>query len=93
MPVYEYECEHCGLRFDRLQRFSDNPITECPNCSGAVHRVMQPVGIIFKGSGFYVTDNRSKSPTTPPSKRENDRKPDAKEASAAAPATESKPDA
>ncbi|MCD6289844.1 MAG: zinc ribbon domain-containing protein [Anaerolineae bacterium] len=63
MPVYEYECEACGLRFERVQSFSDEPLTTCPECGGHVHRVIYPVGIIFKGSGFYVTDNRSKSPT------------------------------
>ena len=63
MPVYEYECESCGLRFERVQSFSDPPLQTCPECEGTVHRVIQPVGIIFKGSGFYITDNRSKSGT------------------------------
>ncbi len=63
MPIYEYECESCGLRFERVQHFSDEPLRTCPECEGPVHRVIQPVGIIFKGSGFYVTDNRSKSAT------------------------------
>lgn len=76
MPVYEYQCENCGLRFDKLQRFNDSPLTECPNCGGSVHRVIQPVGVIFKGSGFYVTDNRGKSSTMPPTKREGDGKAD-----------------
>jgi len=63
MPIYEYECEACGLRFERAQRFSDEPLRFCPECEGTVHRVIHPVGIIFKGSGFYVTDSRSKSST------------------------------
>ncbi len=63
MPLYEYECEACGVRFERVQHFSDPPLSVCPDCGGKVHRVIHPVGIIFKGSGFYVTDNRSKSPT------------------------------
>ncbi len=63
MPLYEYECECCGIRFERLQHFKDPQLTECPECGGAVHRVIQPVGIIFKGSGFYITDNRQLSPT------------------------------
>lgn len=63
MPLYEYECEACGLRFERLQHFSDDPLRSCPECEGPVHRVIQPVGIIFKGSGFYVTDSRGKSST------------------------------
>jgi putative FmdB family regulatory protein len=58
MPIYEYECEACRRRFELMQHFSDEPIRTCPECSGPVRRVIQPVGIIFKGSGFYVTDNR-----------------------------------
>lgn len=58
MPIYEYECEMCGSRFERFQHFSDEPVQACPDCGGSVTRVIQPVGIIFKGSGFYVTDNR-----------------------------------
>jgi putative FmdB family regulatory protein len=66
MPLYEYECESCGVRFERRQHMEDEPIEECPECGGHVHRLIQPVGIIFKGSGFYVTDNRAKSPTATP---------------------------
>jgi len=68
MPIYLYECESCGIRFEKLQRMSQEPLTKCPECGGHVHRVIQPVGIIFKGSGFYITDNRRvSSPTlTPP---------------------------
>ena len=68
MPIYLYECDSCGVRFERLQRMSAEPLTHCPECDGEVHRVIQPVGIIFKGSGFYITDNRQvSSPTlTPP---------------------------
>jgi putative FmdB family regulatory protein len=68
MPIYQYECDTCGVRFERMQRMSEDPLTECPECEGKVHRVIQPVGIIFKGSGFYITDNRQvSSPTlTPP---------------------------
>jgi putative FmdB family regulatory protein len=64
MPIYLYQCDTCGLRFERLQRMSEEPLTECPECEGQVHRVIQPVGIIFKGSGFYVTDNRQGSSST-----------------------------
>lgn len=68
MPIYLYQCDSCGVRFERLQRMSEEPLTDCPECNGHVHRVIQPVGIIFKGSGFYITDNRQgSSPTlTPP---------------------------
>jgi putative FmdB family regulatory protein len=68
MPIYLYQCDSCGVRFERLQHMSDEALTECPECDGQVHRVIQPVGVIFKGSGFYITDNRQvSSPTlTPP---------------------------
>jgi putative FmdB family regulatory protein len=72
MPIYEYECENCGVRFERLQRMADAALTDCPECGGHVHRVMQPVGVIFKGSGFYVTDNRGKSSTGIPAKKKED---------------------
>ncbi len=72
MPIYEYECEQCGVRFEKTQRFSDPVLTECPECNGHVHRVMQPVGIIFKGSGFYVTDNKGKSSTGIPNKKKEE---------------------
>ena len=58
MPTYEYECADCHVRFERRQRITDEPITTCPDCGGSTHRVLYPVGIIFKGSGFYCTDNR-----------------------------------
>jgi putative FmdB family regulatory protein len=72
MPIYLYQCESCGVRFERMQRISEDPLTDCPECDGQVHRVIQPVGIIFKGSGFYVTDNRSGSSSTlaPPKETE-----------------------
>jgi putative FmdB family regulatory protein len=77
MPIYEYECEQCGVRFERLQRMADASLTDCPECSGHIHRVMQPVGVIFKGSGFYVTDNKSKSSTGVPKKKDEEAKPGA----------------
>lgn len=61
MPTYEYECETCGIHFERWQRMTDEPLQRCPECEGSVHRVLHPVGIVFKGSGFYCTDNRSGS--------------------------------
>jgi putative FmdB family regulatory protein len=69
MPLYEYQCEACGVRFERRQTFSDEPVRECPECGGEVHRLIQTPGIVFKGSGFYVTDNRSSNSTMAPSKR------------------------
>jgi putative FmdB family regulatory protein len=66
MPLYEYRCENCGVRFERRQHINDDPVEVCPECGGQVHRLIHPVGIIFKGSGFYVTDNRAKSSTATP---------------------------
>lgn len=58
MPVYEYVCDACGYAFERIQSFSDDPVSECPHCKGRVRRLISPVGVIFKGSGWYITDNR-----------------------------------
>jgi putative FmdB family regulatory protein len=62
MPVYTYRCESCGVQFDRSQKFSDAPLVRCPECGKkSLHKVYGPVGIVFKGSGFYSTDHRSPS--------------------------------
>ena len=58
MPIYVYECRSCRRRFEKLQSYNDEPIRVCPHCGGETHRVFQPVGVIFKGSGWYITDNR-----------------------------------
>lgn len=58
MPIYTYACDSCGHKFDLRQSFSDEPISECPACGAPVHRVVYPAGIIFKGSGWYITDSR-----------------------------------
>lgn len=62
MPVYAYRCENCGIQFDRFQKFTDEPLTVCPECGKkALRKVYSPVGIVFKGSGFYATDHKSPS--------------------------------
>ncbi len=61
MPLFEYQCEVCGVRFERLERKGEPHLARCPECGGEVRRLIQPPGIIFKGSGFYVTDNRRSS--------------------------------
>ena len=62
MPIYTYRCTSCGVQFDQQQKFSDAPLTRCPECSKkTLQKVFQPVGIVFKGSGFYATDHRSPS--------------------------------
>jgi putative FmdB family regulatory protein len=59
VPTYQYACTECGERLEKVQRFSDDPLTVCPACSGRLRKVFSPVGIVFKGSGFYRTDSRS----------------------------------
>jgi putative FmdB family regulatory protein len=59
MPTYSYKCTECGHSYEVRQRYSDEPLTVCPVCEGRIRRVISPVGIVFKGSGFYVTDNRN----------------------------------
>ncbi len=62
MPVYTYRCENCGVQFERTQKFSEQSLTWCPECGKkALRKVYTPVGIVFKGSGFYATDHRSPS--------------------------------
>ena len=62
MPIYTYQCENCGVRFERHQLFNDPPLTRCPECSKkTLRKIFTPVGIVFKGSGFYATDHRSRS--------------------------------
>jgi putative FmdB family regulatory protein len=65
MPLYAYECKECGVNFERRQGFDEEPIKICPECDGEVHRLIQPAGIVFKGSGFYSTDNKSSRSSTP----------------------------
>ncbi|NLG99448.1 MAG: zinc ribbon domain-containing protein [Chloroflexi bacterium] len=62
MPIYTYRCESCGVQFERNQKFSDAPLAWCPECGKkSLRKVYTPVGIVFKGSGFYSTDHRSPS--------------------------------
>jgi putative FmdB family regulatory protein len=63
MPTYEYACTECGDRTEVVQSISDPPLTTCTVCGGTLRKVFSPVGIVFKGSGFYRTDSRGKAPT------------------------------
>ena len=63
MPVYEYECSLCQLRFDRKQSFDEEAVAMCPECQGKARRVLHSVPVIFKGSGFYTTDSRKRDPS------------------------------
>lgn len=56
MPIYEYQCDECGTLFEVMQKMSDDPLTECEKCGGSLRKVLHPVAIHFKGSGFYTTD-------------------------------------
>ncbi|QZY29583.1 FmdB family zinc ribbon protein [Nocardioides coralli] len=59
MPTYQYACTECSHRFEQFQSFSDDALTECPECSGRLRKLFNAVGVVFKGSGFYRTDSRS----------------------------------
>ncbi|MER6946506.1 FmdB family zinc ribbon protein [Nonomuraea sp. NPDC000554] len=64
MPTYQYACNDCGEQLEAVQKFTDDALTVCPKCEGNLRKVFSAVGIVFKGSGFYRTDNRSSSTST-----------------------------
>jgi putative FmdB family regulatory protein len=73
VPTYQYTCRECGQQVEAVQKFSDEPLTVCDNCGGGLRKVFSPVGIVFKGSGFYRTDSRNgSSSTTAPAKAPDD---------------------
>ena len=72
MPTYEYACKSCGERLEVHQRFTDDPLTECPACGGPLRKVFGNVGIAFKGSGFYKTDSRGSSTSSTSSTSSSD---------------------
>lgn len=75
MPTYTYHCDNCGIRFDQYQKFTEAALIVCPECSEpTLRKVYQPVGIVFKGKGFYATDNRSPSGQTYTSEKEDSSK-------------------
>lgn len=61
MPTYQYACTECGHQLEAVQSFTDEPLTECPQCTGRLRKQFSAVGVVFKGSGFYRTDSRSSS--------------------------------
>ena len=61
MPTYSYGCRACGHQFDQFQKFSDDPLTVCPECGGEIRRLIHNVGVVFKGSGWYINDSRKSS--------------------------------
>lgn len=64
MPTYQYACTECDHAFEQFQSFSEDSLTVCPRCEGRLRKVFNAVGVVFKGSGFYRTDNRSDSGST-----------------------------
>lgn len=75
MPIYEYECNKCKYRFEKLQSFSAAPLKKCPRCSGPVHKVLHVPGILFKGGGFFTTDRKDKPSFTPGKPKEEKNEP------------------
>ncbi|MER7926169.1 MULTISPECIES: FmdB family zinc ribbon protein [unclassified Streptomyces] len=79
MPTYQYQCTECGEGLEAVQKFTDDALTECPNCGGRLKKVFSAVGIVFKGSGFYRNDSRgsssSSTPATPKPSTSSDSKP------------------
>jgi putative FmdB family regulatory protein len=71
MPTYQYVCTECGEPLEVVQKFSDDPLTVCPACQGRLRKVFSPVGVVFKGSGFYKTDSRSSASSSSASKAES----------------------
>jgi putative FmdB family regulatory protein len=74
MPTYEYRCTSCGNRFDAFQRLDEAPLQTCERCGGALRKVFHPAGIVFKGSGFYATDSRTKSTTSSDGSKDGSKK-------------------
>ncbi|MEU3029977.1 FmdB family zinc ribbon protein [Streptomyces incarnatus] len=82
MPTYQYQCTECGEGLEAVQKFTDDALTECPNCNGRLKKVFSAVGIVFKGSGFYRNDSRgSTSSSSPATKSSGSSSSDAKPAS------------
>lgn len=89
MPTYQYRCATCNGELEVVQKFTDPALTECPTCSGELRKVFSAVGVVFKGTGFYATDNRTKGKSaaaTPAEARPSERKQAAAAAKVDAPA-------
>ena len=72
MPTYQYRCTKCGEELEVVQKFSDDPLEVCPACAGQLRKVFSPVGIVFKGSGFYRTDSRNGSAASEAAKKDSE---------------------
>ena len=91
MPTYEYACAECGERLEAVQKFSDDPLTVCPACGGRLRKVFSPVGIVFKGSGFYRTDSRASAANGSKEKQLNGSSSDSSSASEKSTGADKKP--
>jgi putative FmdB family regulatory protein len=91
MPTYVYRCRQCNNHLEIIQKFSDAPLKICPKCQGQLHRVIHATGIVFKGSGWYVNDSRSSSPTSKSAAKEPDKSSSTKSDSSPAASTPSEP--
>ena len=69
MPTYQYQCTECGEGLEAVQKFTDDALTECPNCGGRLKKVFSAVGIVFKGCGFYRNDSRGSSSSSAPASK------------------------
>jgi putative FmdB family regulatory protein len=75
VPTYQYTCTDCGEPVEAVQKFTDDPLTVCAVCGGRLRKVFSPVGIVFKGSGFYRTDSRNSSVAADAKKDKQDKQP------------------
>jgi putative FmdB family regulatory protein len=73
MPIYQYRCRNCGADVEKMQSFTSDPLVECPEChQPTLKKVLQPAGIIFKGSGWYITDSKKSSSAVTPAGEKSD---------------------
>ena len=74
MPIYDYECNQCSFRFEKKQRFEEDPLDTCPKCQGRLRRIIHSTPVLFKGSVFYITDSRHSSATKGAAEKEPGKK-------------------
>jgi putative FmdB family regulatory protein len=90
MPIYEYECLTCGVTFEKRQSFSDTPKADCPNGHSETRRLLAAPAIVFKGSGFYITDNKSSKSSVNGTGSKNEKSSEKAESSSSETKSESK---
>ncbi|MFF4088484.1 FmdB family zinc ribbon protein [Streptomyces nigra] len=92
MPTYQYQCTECGEGLEAVQKFTDDALTECPNCQGRLKKVFSAVGIVFKGSGFYRNDSRGSSSSSSPASSKSSSSSSSSDSSSAASSSSSSSD-